>query len=199
MNTKKITALALAALMAAGTTTAAFAEATKKDQALVFTTAAAYEENDDGLLVLDDGVVNPGDSLYFLLEDGAHDGKGITDKERDRINVYADWKLGKEYIDVCKAKGLPARKVISKHALKNALSSILTMLGMQFASLLRGSVITETVFAWPGVGRLVIQSITSSDFAVVECIVFLMAVVFVVINFVVDILYCVINPRIRLQ
>ena len=107
--------------------------------------------------------------------------------------------LGKEYIDVCKAKGLPARKVISKHALKNALSSILTMLGMQFASLLGGSVITETVFAWPGVGRLVIQSITSSDFAVVECIVFLMAVVFVVINFVVDILYCVINPRIRLQ
>lgn len=99
MNTKKITALALAALMAAGTTTAAFAEATKKDQALVFTTAAAYEENDDGLLVLDDGVVNPGDSLYFLLEDGAHDGKGITDKERDRINVYADWKLGKEYIE----------------------------------------------------------------------------------------------------
>lgn len=99
MNTKKITALALAALMAAGTTTAAFAEATKKDQALVFTTAAAYEENDDGLLVLDDGVVNPGDSLYFLLEDGAHDGNGITDKERDRINVYADWKLGKEYIE----------------------------------------------------------------------------------------------------
>ena len=99
MNTKKITALALAALMAAGTTTAAFAEATKKDQALVFTTAAAYEENDDGLLVLDDGVVNPGDSLYFLLEDGADDGNGITDKERDRINVYADWKLGKEYIE----------------------------------------------------------------------------------------------------
>ncbi len=107
--------------------------------------------------------------------------------------------LGKEYIDVCKAKGLPARKIISKHALKNALSSILTMLGMQFASLLGGSVITETVFAWPGVGRLVIQSITSSDFAVVECVVFLMAVVFVVINFIVDILYCVINPRIRLQ
>ncbi len=99
MNTKKIMALTLAALMAAGTTTAAFAEATKKDQALVFTTAAAYEENDDGLLVLDDGVVNPGDSLYFLLEDGADDGNGITDKERDRINVYADWKLGKEYIE----------------------------------------------------------------------------------------------------
>lgn len=107
--------------------------------------------------------------------------------------------LGKEYIDVCRAKGLPARKIITKHALKNALSSIVTMLGMQFASLIGGSVITETVFGWPGVGRLVVQSITSSDFAVVECIVFLMAVVFVVINFVVDVLYCVINPRVRLQ
>ena len=76
---------------------------------------------------------------------------------------------------------------------------IITILGMQFASLLGGSVITEQVFAWPGVGRLVIQSITTSDFAVVECIVFLMAVIFVVINFIVDVLYCVINPRVRLQ
>ena len=99
MNTKKIMALTLAALMAAGTTTVAFAAdiSTDKDEALVFDGAAAYEENDDGLLVLDDGVVNPGDSLYFLLKDGPY--TGITDKERDRINVYADWKLGKEYIE----------------------------------------------------------------------------------------------------
>lgn len=96
-------------------------------------------------------------------------------------------------------KGLPKSKIIGKHALKNAMSSIITILGMQFASLLGGSVITEQVFAWPGVGRLVIQSITTSDFAVVECIVFLMAVIFVVINFIVDVLYCVINPRVRLQ
>ena len=107
--------------------------------------------------------------------------------------------LGKEYIDVAKAKGLPKSKIIGKHALKNAMSSIITILGMQFASLLGGSVITEQVFAWPGVGRLVIHSITTSDFAVVECIVFLMAVIFVVINFIVDVLYCVINPLVRLQ
>ena len=99
MNTKKITALALAALMAAGTTTAAFAEATDKDKALVFDGTTVYEENDDGLLVVSDNIINPGDSLYFLLKDGADDGNGITDKERDRINVYADWKLGKEYIE----------------------------------------------------------------------------------------------------
>ena len=103
MNTKKITALVLAAMMAAGTTTAAFAEATNKDQALIFAdpanAATVYEENDDGLLVVTDNTINPGDSLYFLLKDGAADSSGVTDKERDRINVYADWKLGKEYID----------------------------------------------------------------------------------------------------
>lgn len=107
--------------------------------------------------------------------------------------------MSKEYIDVAKAKGLRSYVVIMKHAFKNAFSSILTMLGMQFASLLGGSVITETVFAWPGVGRLVIQSIQSSDFAVVQCIVFLMAMVFVVTNLIVDLLYSVINPRVRLQ
>lgn len=107
--------------------------------------------------------------------------------------------MSKEYVDVARAKGLRERTVILKHAFKNAFSSILTMLGMQFASLLGGSVITETVFAWPGVGRLVIQSIQTSDFAVVECIVFLMALVFVVTNLVVDLLYSVINPRVRLQ
>lgn len=107
--------------------------------------------------------------------------------------------MSKEYIDVARAKGLRARVVIMKHAFKNAFSSILTMLGMQFASLIGGSVITETVFAWPGVGRLVIQSIQSSDFAVVQCVVFLMALVFVVTNLVVDLLYSVINPRVRLQ
>ena len=107
--------------------------------------------------------------------------------------------MSKEYIDVAKAKGLRSWAVIIKHAFKNAFSSILTMLGMQFASLLGGSVITETVFAWPGIGRLVIQSIQSNDFAVVQCIVFLLALVFVVTNLVVDILYGVINPRVRLQ
>lgn len=118
MNTKKITALALAALMTAGTTTAAFAEATDKDKALVFDGTTVYEENDDGLLVVTDNIINPGDSLYFLLEDGADDGNGITDKERDRINVYADWKLGKEYIediDVIYKKGNSAVTGYTSH------------------------------------------------------------------------------------
>lgn len=107
--------------------------------------------------------------------------------------------LGKEYIIAAKAKGLHSWCVIIKHGFKNSFSSILTILGMQIASLIGGSVITETVFAWPGVGRLVIQSIQSCDFAVVQCIVFFMALIFVVTNFIVDILYSVINPQVRLQ
>ena len=107
--------------------------------------------------------------------------------------------MGKEYITVAKAKGLLQGKVIMKHAFKNALSSVLTMIGMQFAGLLGGAVITETVFAWPGVGRLIVQSITNNDFMVVEATVILLAIAFVLINFIVDVLYCVINPRIRMQ
>ena len=101
--------------------------------------------------------------------------------------------LSKEYIDVAKAKGLSNWTVIMKHAFKNALSSVLTVLGLQIAALLGGSVITETVFSWPGVGRLAVQSIYSRDFMVVEAVVFLMAVAFVVVNLIVDISYSIIN------
>ncbi len=107
--------------------------------------------------------------------------------------------MNKEYIDTAKAKGLGRGSVVMKHAFKNAFSSIMTVLGLQVASLLGGSAIVETVFAWPGIGRLAIQSITNSDFYVVETIVFMMAIAFVLINFIVDILYGVINPRIKIQ
>lgn len=107
--------------------------------------------------------------------------------------------MGKEYITVAKAKGLPGYLVIWKHAFKNAFSSMMTIVGMQFAGLLGGSVITETVFAWPGVGRLIVQSITNNDFMVVEATVILLAGIFVLINFIVDVLYCVINPRVKMQ
>lgn len=107
--------------------------------------------------------------------------------------------MGKEYIDTARSKGLSNRVVVWKHAFKNALSSLLTVMGLQIAGLLGGAVITETVFAWPGIGRLLVQSINNSDFNVVEVIVILMATSFVVVNFIVDVLYCVVNPRIKLQ
>lgn len=107
--------------------------------------------------------------------------------------------LGKEYIDTARAKGLRELSVILKHGFKNGLSSVLTVVGLQFATLLGGAVITETVFSWPGIGRLLVQSIHNSDFMVVEVIVILMATAFVAINLIVDILYGVINPRIKLR
>jgi len=105
--------------------------------------------------------------------------------------------LNKDYIKVARAKGLSKRIVVMKHAFKNALSSVLTILGLQVALLLGGAVITETVFAWPGIGRLAVNSIHNRDFMVVEAVVILMAVGFVLINLLVDILYSVIDPRVK--
>lgn len=107
--------------------------------------------------------------------------------------------MNKEYIDVAKSKGLGAWMVVMKHAFKNALTSIITVLGMQIANMVGGAIVVETVFGWPGVGRLAVMSITNGDFMVVEAIVFILAVSFVIVNFVVDVLYCVINPRVQLQ
>ena len=100
MNTKKIMALTLAALMTAGSAVPAFADAANKDQALVFAAGnTAYEEDDNGVRVVDQDGQAPGDTIYFRLKDGANDGTAISDNERDRIKVYADWKLGKDYIE----------------------------------------------------------------------------------------------------
>lgn len=107
--------------------------------------------------------------------------------------------MSKEYIDTAKAKGLGGWAIVMKHAFKNAFSTIMTMLGLQIASLMGGAVIVETVFGWPGIGRLAVQSINNSDFMVVEAIVFLMAVIFVAVNFIVDVLYSIINPRVKVQ
>ena len=87
--------------------------------------------------------------------------------------------------------------VVAKHTLKNAAVPIVTITGPQFGTLLGGAVVTETVFAWPGIGRLAIQSIYNRDYPVVQCTVFLSAVLFIVINFCIDLLYGVLDPRVR--
>ena len=107
--------------------------------------------------------------------------------------------LGKEYITAAKAKGVSNAVLIGKHALKNSISSVITIIGMQFATLMGGSIVVENVFSWPGVGKLLVQSITSRDFMVVEAGVFLIAVFFITINLIVDISYALINPRIRYE
>lgn len=102
-----------------------------------------------------------------------------------------------EYIRTARAKGLTERIVVMKHALKNALIPIITVIGNNFALLLTGAVLTETVFSWPGMGRLMVDAIIQRDFPVVMGGVIVMSVVFVVVNLIVDILYASVDPRIR--
>jgi len=106
--------------------------------------------------------------------------------------------LEQDYVRTARAKGLKRRVVIVRHALRNALLPVVTMIGLQAGTLLGGSIITETIYAWPGVGRVTVQAIYNRDFPLVQAAVALMAVTFVLINFLVDVLYSYIDPRIRL-
>ena len=105
--------------------------------------------------------------------------------------------LHADYVRTARAKGLSEALVVAKHTLKNAAVPIVTITGLQFGTLLGGAVVTETVFAWPGIGRLAIQSIYNRDYPVVQCTVFLSAVLFIVINFCIDLLYGLLDPRAR--
>lgn len=107
--------------------------------------------------------------------------------------------LHQKYIRTAYAKGLPRRIIIGKHALKNALIPIVTMIGLQFAHLLEGAVIVETVFAWPGIGRLLVDAVFARDYAVVQGCALFIAVVFSLVNFFVDISCAWLDPRIRYE
>ena len=107
--------------------------------------------------------------------------------------------LGQDYIRTARAKGVSEQPVVWKHALKNASIPIVTIVGIELGTLLGGSVITETIFAWPGVGRLSVQAIFNRDYPVVQAAVFILASTFVVVNFLVDLAYTWLDPRIRFQ
>ncbi|HLH70264.1 MAG TPA: ABC transporter permease [Candidatus Dormibacteraeota bacterium] len=105
--------------------------------------------------------------------------------------------LNQDYIRTARAKGAPFRLVVFKHALRNALLPIITTIGLQFGSLLGGAVLTESVFSWPGVGRLLLDSIFFRDYPMVQGLVLLFAVTYIVINLLTDLLYAYVDPRIR--
>lgn len=105
--------------------------------------------------------------------------------------------LNKDYIRTAKSKGLNETKVIKGHALRNALIPVSTVIGLQLGSLLGGAVLTETVFSWPGIGNYIVDSILKSDIPVVQGAVIMMAIIFVLVNLFVDVLYAFIDPRIK--
>ena len=106
--------------------------------------------------------------------------------------------LHEDYIRTARAKGLSNWRVIARHAIRNALIPIVTVLGIQFGRLLGGAVIVESVFAWPGIGRMVLQAVLNRDYLLVQGTLLLLVVSFIVINLIVDLLYGVLDPRIRL-
>jgi ABC-type dipeptide/oligopeptide/nickel transport system permease component len=106
--------------------------------------------------------------------------------------------LGKDYMRTARAKGLPERTILWRHAVKNAAMGVITLAGVDFSVLMGGAVITETVFAWPGMGRLAIQAIFERDYPVLQGAVFVTACVVVAANTIVDILYLYLDPRVRL-
>jgi peptide/nickel transport system permease protein len=105
--------------------------------------------------------------------------------------------LSEDYVRTAKAKGLRQRSVVLRHALRNALLPVVTVIGLQFGALLAGAVIAETIFSWPGIGRFLIVSITGKDFPAVQGAVMGIAVTFVLVNLLVDLLYAAIDPRVR--
>lgn len=107
--------------------------------------------------------------------------------------------LTEDYIRTARAKGLSEPAIIIKHALRNALIPVITMMGLQFGFLLGGSIVVEMVFNWPGLGRLLIDSVTTRDYPVIQALILLFSLEFILINLVVDLLYAAINPAIRYQ
>jgi len=105
--------------------------------------------------------------------------------------------MGQEFIVTARSKGLLERVVIFKHALRNAFIPIITVVGLQFGSLLGGAVLTETVFAWPGIGRLIVDSILARDYPMVQGVILVFALLYILVNLLVDILYAYIDPRIH--
>jgi ABC-type dipeptide/oligopeptide/nickel transport system permease component len=106
-------------------------------------------------------------------------------------------ELGQDYVRTARAKGLPERTVVYRHALRNAMIPVLTVVGLQFGALLAGAIVTETIFSWPGIGRLTIQAISNRDYYLVEGCILAIGLTYVAVNFLTDLLYSVANPRIR--
>ena len=106
-------------------------------------------------------------------------------------------ELNQDYIRTARAKGLPERTVVYRHALRNAIIPVLTVLGLQFGALLAGAIVTEKIFSWPGIGRLTIDAISNRDYYVVQGCILAIGLTYVAVNFLTDVLYSVANPKIR--
>ncbi|MFP3153980.1 ABC transporter permease subunit [Lachnospiraceae bacterium ZAX-1] len=107
--------------------------------------------------------------------------------------------LQEDYIRTARAKGSTEGRVLFRHALRNSMISVITIIGMEFGSMMGGAVITETVFAYPGIGALMVQAVTDRDYPMVQSLVLIFSLVFMLVNLLIDVLYSILNPSIRLE
>jgi peptide/nickel transport system permease protein len=138
-------------------------------------------------------------SLRYLFLPGITLGVGVAAYNARIVRSAMVEVIRQDYVRSARAKGLPDRLVVLRHALRNALIPVVTVLGLQFGYLLSGAFVVENVFAWPGIGRFSVQVIAWRDYPVIQGIVMITAVIFLTINLLVDLLYVAIDPRIRLR
>ncbi|MCL5256981.1 MAG: ABC transporter permease [Chloroflexi bacterium] len=150
-----------------------------------------------GKAVTGQGLGSLGDSLRHLVLPSVALGMAVAAANVRMIRSSMLDVIRTDYIRFAKAKGLPGRVVFAKHAFRNALIPTVTVLGLQLGQLLGGTFVIETVFAWPGIGRLAVQAIFWRDYPLIQAVVLVTAIMFVTINLLVDIIYHWIDPRIR--
>jgi peptide/nickel transport system permease protein len=108
-------------------------------------------------------------------------------------------ELSSDYVRTARAKGIPETSVLFRHAFPNALIPVITIVGLQFGSLLAGTIVTETIFSWPGIGRLAVQAISARDYPLLQGCILIIAVSYIAVNLLTDLVYAIVDPRVRLQ
>ena len=138
------------------------------------------------------------DGIYHLILPAATLGLGLTAMTLRMVRGSMLEEIQQDYVRTARAKGLRERTVLFKHALRNGLIPVITILGLQMGSLLAGAIITETIFSWPGLGRLTIQAINARDYPLAQGCILTISVTYILINLLTDVMYSVADPRIRL-
>ena len=150
-----------------------------------------------GVLPVSGAGVGTVDFLRHLVLPAVTLGSGLAAILTRMVRTSMLEELGQDYIRTARAKGLPERVVVYRHALRNALNPVLTVIGLQFGALLAGAIVTETIFGWPGIGRLTLSAISNRDYALVQGCILAVGLTYVVVNLLTDSVYALADPRMR--
>jgi peptide/nickel transport system permease protein len=137
-------------------------------------------------------------SIYYMILPGVAVGFYSLSRNARLVRSSMLEVLGQDYVRTARSKGISERAVVVNHALRNAWLPVVTMVGLEFGFLLGGVVVIETVFSWPGIGRLVFNAINQKDIPVVQASVIVLSVIFIALNLIVDLIYARIDPRVKL-